>query len=183
MEFQCQNNAIPHHSLKKSTLCSRFKCSKASQTFVALSTGRWGNDSTLWSWRQNIPALAVNGTPADALAPKVARASAGMVLAVKDRYHVSLFQTSFHLLRGGGEQQCMTTKVYLWAMLKLPWNGQRKLLVRQEPRDHSVRATCEMCHNYFWQSRLWLVTRYRRSWSTPKNKHGVKIVSTLPKYT
>ena len=31
-------------------------------------------------------------TPADALDPKVARASAGMVLAVYDRQHVLLFQ-------------------------------------------------------------------------------------------
>ena len=31
--------------------------------------------------------------PADALAPKVAKASAGMVLAVQDRQHVLLFQS------------------------------------------------------------------------------------------
>ena len=31
--------------------------------------------------------------PADALAPKVARASAGMVLAVYNRQHVLLFQS------------------------------------------------------------------------------------------
>ena len=35
--------------------------------------------------------------PADALAPKVAKASAGMVLAVY-RQHVFLFQSQFHLL-------------------------------------------------------------------------------------
>ena len=36
--------------------------------------------------------------PADALAPKVARASAGMALAVWDRQHVLLFQSESHLL-------------------------------------------------------------------------------------
>ena len=36
--------------------------------------------------------------PADALAPEVARASAGMILAVQDRQHVFLFQSKFHLL-------------------------------------------------------------------------------------
>ena len=35
-----------------------------------------------WCWRQNIPALGVNNMPVDALAPKVASASAGMVLSV-----------------------------------------------------------------------------------------------------
>ena len=34
---------------------------------------------------------------ADALAPKVARASVGMVLAVLDRQYVLLFQIQFHL--------------------------------------------------------------------------------------
>ena len=36
----------------------------------------------LWCWRQNIPALWVSTMPADALTPKVTRASAGMVLAM-----------------------------------------------------------------------------------------------------
>ena len=35
-----------------------------------------------WSWRRNIPGLGINTMPDDALAPKVARASAGMVLTV-----------------------------------------------------------------------------------------------------
>ena len=35
-----------------------------------------------WCWRRNILALGVNTMPADALAPKVARASAGMVWMV-----------------------------------------------------------------------------------------------------
>ena len=43
-------------------------------------------------------ALGVNTTPADALAPKVARASAGMVLALKDRQYILLLQSQFHLL-------------------------------------------------------------------------------------
>ena len=43
-------------------------------------------------------ALGVNTTPADALASKVARASAGMVLALKDRQHILLLQSQFHLL-------------------------------------------------------------------------------------
>ena len=37
--------------------------------------------SLFWCWRLSIPALGVNTIPADAQAPKVARASAGMVLA------------------------------------------------------------------------------------------------------
>ena len=36
--------------------------------------------------------------PADALAPKVARASAGIVLSVKDRQHVGLLHCKFGLL-------------------------------------------------------------------------------------
>ena len=40
--------------------------------------------------RQDIPAFGVITMPADALAPKVSRASAGMVL---DREHALLFQT------------------------------------------------------------------------------------------
>ena len=36
---------------------------------------------------RNIPALGVNTLPADALAPKVTRASVGMVFAVFDRQH------------------------------------------------------------------------------------------------
>ena len=35
----------------------------------------------------------VNTIPADALAPKVIRASAGMVLAVQDRQHILLLQS------------------------------------------------------------------------------------------
>ena len=35
-----------------------------------------------WCWRRNIEALGVNTMPADALAPKIARGSAGMVMAV-----------------------------------------------------------------------------------------------------
>ena len=41
--------------------------------------------------------LGVNTMPADALASKVARASAGMILAVKYT-HVLLVQSFFHLL-------------------------------------------------------------------------------------
>ena len=37
--------------------------------------------------------FGVNTMPADALAPKVARAPAGMVLAVKDEQHLLLFQS------------------------------------------------------------------------------------------
>ena len=40
----------------------------------------------------------VNTMPADALAPSVARASAGMVLAAKDRQHVLMFQSKFHYM-------------------------------------------------------------------------------------
>ena len=40
-----------------------------------------------------MPALGSNTMPADALAPKVAKVSAGMVLAVQDRQHVLLFQS------------------------------------------------------------------------------------------
>ena len=40
--------------------------------------------------KRNIPALGVNTMPADALAPKVDRAPAGMVLSVYDRQHVAL---------------------------------------------------------------------------------------------
>ena len=40
-----------------------------------------------------IPAFGVNTMPANALAPKVASASAGMVLAGQDRQHVLLFQS------------------------------------------------------------------------------------------
>ena len=36
--------------------------------------------------------------PADALAPKVASASAGMVLAAEDWQHILLFQDKFHAL-------------------------------------------------------------------------------------
>ena len=49
-------------------------------TIVSLPTSLGLNE--LWCWRKNIPALGINTMPADALAPKVARASAGMVLAV-----------------------------------------------------------------------------------------------------
>ena len=38
--------------------------------------------SNFWCWRQNFTALGVNTMPADALAPKVARGSASMILAV-----------------------------------------------------------------------------------------------------
>ena len=37
--------------------------------------------------------FGVNNMPADALAPKVARASAGMVMAVLDRQHLLLFHS------------------------------------------------------------------------------------------
>ena len=36
----------------------------------------------IWCRRRNIPVLDVNSMPADAPAPKIARASAGTVLAV-----------------------------------------------------------------------------------------------------
>ena len=42
--------------------------------------------------------FGVNTKSADALAPKVVKASGGMVLAVRDRQHILLFQSSFHLL-------------------------------------------------------------------------------------
>ena len=44
------------------------------------------------------PGFGVNTMPADALAPKVTRASVGMSLAVWDRQHVLLFQGKFHPL-------------------------------------------------------------------------------------
>ena len=47
--------------------------------------------SLLGCWGQKIPTLGVNTMPADELAPEVASASAGMVLAL-------LFQTEFQLL-------------------------------------------------------------------------------------
>ena len=37
--------------------------------------------------------FGVNTMPIDVLAPKIARASAGIILAVKDRQHVLLFQS------------------------------------------------------------------------------------------
>ena len=40
------------------------------------------NIKLFWCWRQNIPALSANTMSADALAPKVASASAEMVLVV-----------------------------------------------------------------------------------------------------
>ena len=46
-----------------------------------------------WFWKRNIPVSGVNAMSADALAPEVARASAGMVLAVEDRQYVLLFQS------------------------------------------------------------------------------------------
>ena len=47
-----------------------------------------------WCWRRNIWALrSMNTMPADALAPKATRASAGMVSTVQDRQHVLLFQS------------------------------------------------------------------------------------------
>ena len=46
-----------------------------------------------------IPAMGISTMPADALAPKVARASAGMVLAVWNRWRVLLFQSQFHWLQ------------------------------------------------------------------------------------
>ena len=42
--------------------------------------------------------LGVNTMPADALAPKVSRASAGMVLSALDRQHVRLLHCEFGLL-------------------------------------------------------------------------------------
>ena len=38
-------------------------------------------------WRRDVPAFGTNTTPADALAPKVPRASVGMVSDVLDIYH------------------------------------------------------------------------------------------------
>ena len=43
--------------------------------------------------------FGVNTMSADALAPKVASASADMVLAVWDRQHVLLFHIQFHLIK------------------------------------------------------------------------------------
>ena len=54
--------------------------------------------------------------PADALAPKVARASADMVLAVQDRQHVLVFQSSFHLL-GSSQSQDMIQNVNISFMI------------------------------------------------------------------
>ena len=51
-----------------------------------------------WCWRWNIPALGVNTMTPDALGPKVATASSGMVWVVWDRQYVWMFQTSFHWL-------------------------------------------------------------------------------------
>ena len=42
--------------------------------------------------RWNISAFGDNTMPADALAPKVIKASAGMILAVQDRQYALLFQ-------------------------------------------------------------------------------------------
>ena len=44
------------------------------------------SDGIFWLW-------GVNAMPADSLAPKVARASAGMVLTVQDRQYVLLLQS------------------------------------------------------------------------------------------
>ena len=51
----------------------------------------------------------VNTMSADALAPKVARASAGIVLPVLDRQHVLLFHSQFHLLGIGQISQIQDT--------------------------------------------------------------------------
>ena len=48
----------------------------------------------------------VNTMPTDALAPKVASASAGIAMSVKDRQHVLLPQSWFHLL---GPNQTLNT--------------------------------------------------------------------------
>ena len=55
-------------------------------------------DDVIMYWRQDIPALGANTMPAEALAPKVARSSAGMVLAVYCTPHVLLLQSWFYLL-------------------------------------------------------------------------------------
>ena len=44
--------------------------------------------SVVWCWWRNIPVFGINTMLANALAPKVATVSAGMVLAVRDRQHV-----------------------------------------------------------------------------------------------
>ena len=46
-----------------------------------------------FNWVWNIMAFGVNTMPADALAPKGDRVSAGMVLAMQDRQPVLLFQS------------------------------------------------------------------------------------------
>ena len=62
--------------------------------------------------------LGVNTMPADALAPEVASASAGMVLAVYDRQHVLLFQNWFHLLGPGQIQDTIQNVNASYIILK-----------------------------------------------------------------
>ena len=66
---------------------------------LKISSAKWqpfilGRDVlTLLMLEMDIPILGVSTMSADALAPKVARASAGMVLAVQDWQHVFWFQS------------------------------------------------------------------------------------------
>ena len=48
----------------------------------ALGTVGLNYDQLFWCWRRNSLALGVNTMSADALAPKVTRTSAGMILTV-----------------------------------------------------------------------------------------------------
>ena len=71
--------------------------------------------------------------PADALAPKDASASAGMVLAVKDRQHVLLFQSKVSTLfqksnwmsfQGLIKDKTTSLKYYwifIWCIVNGPW--------------------------------------------------------------
>ena len=62
--------------------------------------------------------FGVNTMPADALALKVARVSAGMVLAMLDRQHAFLFQSKFHVLGSSQIQDTIENENIFFLMFK-----------------------------------------------------------------
>ena len=74
-------------------MCFKSEVLKNSRS-APLTPGRCGCDLISSDAGDGIFQLCgVNNKPADALAPKVARPSAGMVLTVLDRQHLLLFQS------------------------------------------------------------------------------------------
>ena len=70
----------------------------------------------------SILALEVNAMPADAGAPKAARASAGTVLGAYDRQHVLLFQSPFHLLWSNQIQDMVQNVNMSFIIFKTIWH-------------------------------------------------------------